>query len=137
MGALVIYLRNLDLFHSCSAFSPISNPTDQECQWGQKALKGYFGDSEDARSTLWTQHDPSVLLSNLTSVSAVNTILVDQGSEDKFLHNKQLQVEKLEQAAKKVGAPLTLRMQEGYDHSYYFIQTFVKDHLEHHAKFLN
>ena len=136
LGALVIYLRNSDSYHSCSAFAPISHPTSEECAWGQKGLKGYFGDSEDARANLWTLHDPVILLGKLTNTSSIKPILVDQGTEDKFLHQKQLQVDKLEEAAKKVGVTLTLRMQEGYDHSYWFIQTFVRDHIEHHAKLL-
>ncbi|KAG2386441.1 hypothetical protein C9374_002185 [Naegleria lovaniensis] len=111
LGSLVIYLRNLESYHSCSVFAPISHPSNPDCAWGQKAFKGYLGDSEEARQNLWPQYDPTLLIS-------------------------KLQVEKLEAAAKQVGVPLTLRMQEGYDHSYYFIQTFVKDHIEHHAKFL-
>lgn len=125
-GALVIALRNPDRFTSVSAFSPIVNPMDRP--WGQKAFSAYLGSD----STTWAQYDTCALLK--ANGSAL-PMLVDQGSADSFLV-EQLKPEQLQQAAESVPANLTLRMQEGYDHSYYFIASFIEDHLRFHARSL-
>jgi S-formylglutathione hydrolase len=122
-GALVCALRNPGHYKSVSAFSPISNPMD--CPWGQKAFSRYLGEDR-AR---WREWDASVLISEATEKLP---ILVDQGDRDDFLAN-QLKPEALVQAAKAAEHPLTLRMQPGYDHSYFFIASFMEDHLRHHA----
>ena len=125
-GALVLALRNPERFVSVSAFSPISNPSD--CPWGHKALGAYLGDNRQT----WAQYDASLLL---VSEGCTLPILVDQGEADNFLH-EQLKPQALVQAAKQVNADLTLRMQAGYDHSYYFIASFIEDHLRFHAEHL-
>ncbi|MCF7480609.1 S-formylglutathione hydrolase [Vibrio sp. J1-1] len=125
-GALTIGLKNADQYRSISAFSPISNPV--QCPWGQKAFTAYLGtDIEN-----WKQYDASELLKQGPSPLA---ILVDQGDADGFL-SEQLKPEVLVAAANKHGSELTLRMQPGYDHSYYFISSFIDDHLNFHAKYL-
>ncbi len=123
-GALVVGLRNPDRYRSISAFSPISNPIN--CPWGQKALGGYLGDDVDA----WREYDASELLK---ARGCKRPLLVDQGDADNFL-DEQLDPEALEAAAEEAGAPLTLRMQPGYDHSYFFIASFIEDHLRFHAQ---
>ena len=125
-GALVIALRNAERYTSVSAFSPISNPSN--CPWGEKALGNYLG--EDRQS--WAQYDASELMKS--SVSQLPA-LVDQGEADNFL-TEQLQPEALEAAARESEYPLNLRMQEGYDHSYFFIASFIEDHLRFHAAHL-
>ncbi|XP_051138743.1 S-formylglutathione hydrolase [Andrographis paniculata] len=127
-GALTIYLKNLDKYKSVSAFAPILNPIN--CPWGQKAFSNYLG--EDKAS--WEEYDATVLASKCNKVSG--TILIDQGTEDKFL-KEQLLPHKFADACKDATVPLLLRMQPGYDHSYYFIATFIDDHILHHAKALN
>ncbi|WEM41742.1 S-formylglutathione hydrolase [Photobacterium sp. DA100] len=125
-GALMIALRNPSRYNSVSAFSPISNPVN--CPWGEKALRGYLGDDR----TNWLQYDTTELLKhNQQPVPA----LVDQGDQDSFL-DEQLKPELLAAAAQSVDYPLELRMQEGYDHSYYFIASFIDDHLRFHAQYL-
>ncbi|KTB84646.1 S-formylglutathione hydrolase [Pseudomonas syringae] len=126
-GALVCALRNPGRYRSVSAFSPISNPID--CPWGQKAFSRYLGEDRSR----WREWDASVLMSD--SAEKLPT-LVDQGDRDDFLVN-QLKPEALVQAAKAAHYPLTLRMQPGYDHSYFFIASFIEDHLRHHAQALN
>ncbi len=125
-GALTIGLRNPDRYRSISAFSPICSPLN--CPWGEKALGGYLGEDRDA----WASHDACALVSTAT---VKTPLLVDQGEADGFLHD-QLKPELLEAACAANGHPLTLRMQPGYDHSYYFIASFVGDHVRHHAKAL-
>ncbi|KAG8372009.1 hypothetical protein BUALT_Bualt12G0022100 [Buddleja alternifolia] len=127
-GALTIYLKNLGKYKSVSAFAPIANPTS--CPWGQKAFTNYLGENKAA----WEEYDATYLISKFNNVSA--TILIDQGDEDKFLH-EQLLPHKFEEACRKINVPLLLRMQPGYDHSFYFIATFVDDHIRHHAQALN
>lgn len=123
-GALMIALRNPSLFSSVTAFSPIAHPT--ECPWGVKAFTGYLG--KDKKS--WAQYDSTLLMQNKSTGPAA---LVDQGDADNFLQ-QQLKPEHLQQAAKQSGYPLTLRMQAGYDHSYFFISSFIDEHLEFHAE---
>ncbi|GGB32953.1 S-formylglutathione hydrolase [Oceanisphaera marina] len=125
-GALVLALRNPERFVSVSAFSPISNPSN--CPWGHKALGAYLGNDRQA----WAQYDASLLLKEH---GCPLPILVEQGESDNFL-NEQLKPEVLAQAAKQADANFTLRMQPGYDHSYYFIATFIEDHLRFHAEHL-
>ena len=126
-GALVCALRNPGRYQSVSAFAPISNPMD--CPWGQKAFTHYLGE-ERAR---WREWDACVLISE---ASEKLPLLVDQGDRDDFLA-VQLKPEALQQAAKLADHPLTLRLQPGYDHSYFFIASFIDDHLRHHARALS
>ncbi len=125
-GALVCALRNPGRYRSVSAFAPISNPMD--CPWGEKALSRYLG----ADRSKWREWDSSVLIADAREKLP---ILVDQGDRDDFLAS-QLKPEVLEAAARAAGHPLTLRLQPGYDHSYYFIASFIEDHLRHHAQAL-
>ncbi|KAH6818751.1 S-formylglutathione hydrolase [Perilla frutescens var. frutescens] len=127
-GALTIYLKNLDKYKSVSAFAPVVNPIN--CPWGHKAFTNYLGENKAA----WEEYDATILVSKYTNVSA--TILIDQGDADKFL-SEQLQPQKFEEACRKAKVPLLLRLQPGYDHSYYFIASFVDDHIRHHAQALN
>ncbi len=126
-GALVLALRNPERFRSVSAFSPIANPVD--CPWGQKAFTAYLG--EDAAT--WADYDASLLM---RAAAGGVPALVDQGEADAFL-DEQLKPEALEAAAKAKGYPLQLNRREGYDHSYYFIASFIDDHLRFHAKHLS
>ncbi|SFP48833.1 S-formylglutathione hydrolase [Enterovibrio norvegicus] len=125
-GALSIALKNSDLYRSVSAFSPIVNPIN--VPWGQKALSNYLGEDKNA----WREYDSCALIKKATSHLPM---LIDQGDADQFLHD-QLKPENLLQAAEEAGYPLELRMQEGYDHSYYFISSFIEDHVRFHAKHL-
>lgn len=122
-GAMVCALRNPGRYRSVSAFSPICNPMD--CPWGEKAFSHYLGEDRSR----WREWDSSVLMSQAKEQLP---LLVDQGDRDDFLAN-QLKPEALQKAAKRVGYPLVLRHQPGYDHSYYFIASFIDDHLKHHA----
>ena len=125
-GALVIALRNPQRYCSVSAFSPISNPVN--CPWGQKAFSQYLGNDRE----LWRTYDASELM---TQAKEKLPALVDQGEADNFLQ-EQLKPEMLQAAAKRSDYPLTLRRHEGYDHSYYFIASFIEDHLRfHHGHF--
>jgi len=126
-GALVIGLRNPDKFQSISAFSPIVAPT--QVPWGRKAFSGYLGSS----AANWEQYDATELIK--TGHSAGHPILIDQGRADPFLES-QLQPELFEAACRKAGQALTLRMQPQYDHSYFFISSFMQDHIKHHAEVL-
>ncbi|MNP10054.1 S-formylglutathione hydrolase YeiG [compost metagenome] len=122
-GALVCALRNPGRYLSLSAFAPISHPGD--CPWGQKAFSRYLGEDRAA----WAEWDACELLAK---AGERLPMLVDQGERDDFLA-VQLKPEALRQAAEAAGHPLTLRLQPGYDHSYYFIASFIEDHLRHHA----
>lgn len=126
-GALTIALRYPDRFRSVSAFSPIVAPSQVE--WGIKALGGYLGEDRSA----WRKHDAVALIED---GARVREILVDVGTADPFLE-QQLRPELLEQACAEAGIALTLRRQPGYDHSYYFISTFMADHIGWHAERLN
>ena len=127
-GALTIALKNANRYKSVSAFAPIVAPS--EVPWGQKALPRYLGDD---RKT-WRPYDSVALLED--GARFPGTILVDQGYADKFLE-PQLQHWRLDAAARAAGQSLTLRVHAGYDHSYYFIQSFMEDHLLHHAAALH
>jgi len=122
-GALTIALKNPGRFKSVSAFAPIVAPT--QCPWGHKALGAYLGDAPG----LWAEHDATCLVK---TAAEKLPILVDQGDADGFLE-EQLKPGLLKTACEAAGHPLELRMQKGYDHSYYFIATFVGDHIAHHA----
>jgi len=126
-GALTLALRHPGRFKTLSAFAPIANPVN--CPWGEKAFTGYLG----ADRTAWGEHDATVLMQNQPVAPYPAGILIDQGLADKFLHEKQLLPEAFEAACASIGQPLTLRRQPGYDHGYYFIQSFIADHLRHHA----
>ncbi|WP_414828533.1 S-formylglutathione hydrolase [Alteromonas sp. H39] len=125
-GALVIGLRNPERYVSVSAFSPIANPMN--CPWGHKAFGGYLGNDKSA----WEQYDASVLLAEKTHYVP---LLVEQGRADQFL-TEQLKPEALLNAAQQTDTPLTLNMHEGYDHSYFFIASFIDEHLQFHASHL-
>jgi len=126
-GALTLALRHPGLFRSVSAFAPICAPT--QCPWGQKAFTGYLG----ADTERWAAHDASALMGNCGTAPYPEGILIDQGLADKFLP-VQLHPHLFEAACAKAGQALTLRRHAGYDHSYYFVSTFVADHLAHHAE---
>jgi S-formylglutathione hydrolase len=128
-GALVLALRNPGLYRSVSAFAPISAP--MRCPWGQKAFSGYLGDDRET----WRQYDASELVGHPDSARFESGILVDQGLADKF-RCEQLHPDVFEAACLSARQPLTLRRHEGYDHGYYFIQTFIEDHIAHHARAL-
>jgi S-formylglutathione hydrolase len=125
-GAIVCALRNPGRYRSVSAFAPIVNPMN--CPWGEKAFTNYLGTERRA----WAEWDSCALIADATERLP---LLVDQGDSDDFLES-QLKPEALRQAAAAAGHPLTLRMQPGYDHSYYFIASFIDDHLRHHAEAL-
>jgi len=124
-GALTLALRHPDLFRSVSAFAPIAAPS--QCPWGQKAFNGYLGANREA----WRQHDASALMAQMRTPFPAG-ILIDQGLGDKFLA-EQLYPEAFEEACRAAAQPLQLRRHAGYDHGYYFISTFIDDHLRFHA----
>ena len=123
-GALTVALRNPGRFRSVSAFAPIVAPS--QVPWGQKALQGYLGQDEQA----WRSHDAIALIED---GARVNDLLVDVGTADPFLE-KELKPELLDRACANAGIRLSLNMREGYDHSYYFISTFMTGHLRWHAQ---
>ncbi len=123
-GALTIALRNPDRYRSVSAFSPIVAPS--QVPWGQKAFTAYLGEDRQA----WLEHDAVELVRRGGSKLP---LLVDQGDADEFLET-QLRPQLLQEAADAAGHPLTLRLQPGYDHSYYFIASFIGEHIAHHAR---
>lgn len=125
-GAIICALKNPGLYQSVSAFAPISNPIN--CPWGQKAFTGYLGKDQ----TLWQEWDSCELVLKATEKLP---LLVSQGQADAFL-DEQLKPEALAAACKKVDYPLELQLHAGYDHSYFFIASFIDDHLHYHAKAL-
>lgn len=125
-GALICALKNPGRYASVSAFAPIANPT--ECPWGKKAFEGYLGDN--TRS--WEEWDATLLI---PTARERLPLLVDQGTADEFL-DSQLNPDALADACEKFHHPINLRMHRGYDHSYFFIASFIDDHLEHHAQAL-
>jgi S-formylglutathione hydrolase len=125
-GALTLALRHPGLFKSVSAFAPVCAPS--QCPWGRKAFAGYLGADEST----WLAHDASDLMRGLHRAPFPGGILIDQGLADKFLA-EQLHPHLFEAACASAGQPLSLRRHAGYDHGYYFIATFMADHLRHHA----
>ena len=125
-GALTLALRHPELFTSVSAFAPIASPT--RCAWGEKAFAAYLGDDRAE----WARHDAALLIESGAARGVFDDILVDQGDADPFVID-QLKPELLVAAAKAAGQTLTLRMQPGYDHSYFFMASFVDDHVAFHA----
>ncbi|WP_345828255.1 S-formylglutathione hydrolase [Erwinia sp. HDF1-3R] len=125
-GAIMLALRNPTRFRSASAFAPIVNP--MEVPWGQKAFSAYLGEDRQA----WREYDSCWLM---RQASSTPPLLIDQGDSDQFLAD-QLHPERLEAIAQEKGFPLTVRIQPGYDHSYFFIASFVEDHLRFHAEHL-
>lgn len=125
-GALTIALKNPARYLSVSAFSPICNPI--ACPWGEKAFAAYLGENRAA----WEEHDATVLLSRATEQLPM---LISQGEEDQFLE-QQLKPNTLEAAAKAAGYPVKIEYHAGYDHSYFFIATFIEQHLRFHADYL-
>jgi S-formylglutathione hydrolase len=124
-GALTIALKNPGRYQSVSAFAPISSP--MRVPWGEKALTGYLG----AERAAWREYDATALIEDRGWRGP--PLLVDQGSADQFLET-QLKPQLLAEACRRAGVALELRLQEGYDHSYYFIATFIEDHLRFHAR---
>ena len=125
-GALTIGIKNQSRYRAISAFAPITNPV--KCPWGEKALGHYLGDDK----ATWLEYDACELLRDR---GCSLPILVDQGTADNFLE-EQLKPEHLVRAAKATDTAIALRMQDGYDHSYYFIQSFIEEHIEFHAEYL-
>ena len=123
-GALICALKNQESYRSVSAFSPICNPL--ECGWG----KGCFGTYLGGDSQTWKAFDATLLIQDGAKCS---DILIDQGTDDEFYDEGQLLPENLQAACNAVSQPLTLRMQEGYDHSYHFIASFIGEHIAYHA----
>lgn len=128
-GALTLALRHPGVFRALSALAPIAAAS--ECPWGEKALGGYLGPERRH----WLAHDASALMAQRQSPLFPQGILIDQGLADQFLAS-QLHPHRFEAACERARQPLTLRRHAGYDHGYYFVSSFVKDHLEHHAEAL-
>jgi S-formylglutathione hydrolase len=124
-GAITLALKHPETFRSLSALAPIASP--MRCPWGEKALTGYLGPGRDA----WRAYDSTALVAERGWKGP--PILVDQGTKDQFLET-QLHPELLEEACARANVPLRLRMQEGYDHGYFFVATFIEDHLRFHAR---
>ncbi|NES90960.1 S-formylglutathione hydrolase, partial [Okeania sp. SIO2B9] len=127
-GALICAIKNPAKYQSISAFAPIAAPMC--CPWGEKAFSNYLGSNQEN----WRDYDASELILNY---GYSHPILIDIGTADPFLSQKQLLPEVLEKACQKKGVNLTLRMQKDYDHSYYFIASFIEDHIRYHAEALN
>lgn len=131
-GALTLYLKNRTQYRSSSAFSPICNPT--ACPWGAKAFQGYLQSGLEEGK----QYDATLLLKETTEQP---NILIDSGTADDFYKQNQLLPENFQQVAQDKGwlneKAVQVRLQDGYDHSYFFISTFADDHIAFHAKFLN
>lgn len=125
-GALICALRNPGRYASVSAFAPVAHPT--KCPWGEKAFSGYLGDNRAS----WEEWDATLLI---PEAGERLPLLIDQGTADDFLES-QLNPEALVEACEKHSHPINLRMRDGYDHSYFFIASFIEDHLNHHAKAL-
>jgi S-formylglutathione hydrolase len=126
-GALTIALKNTDRYRCVSAFAPICSP--MRCPWGEKALAGYLGSDRRA----WRPYDVTALIEDRGWNGP--PLVVDQGMKDPFIE-RELKPELLREACRRQGIPLELRMREGYDHSYFFIATFIEDHLRYHARHL-
>lgn len=129
-GAITLALKYPLVFQSISAFAPIVAPS--KVPWGQKAFTGYLGDDRSE----WAKHDSCALMRQAGSRAHFSEILIDQGSADSFL-SEQLKPQLFEDACKHAQQRLRLRLHDGYDHSYYFIQSFIEDHIAHHATILS
>lgn len=129
-GALICALKNPGLYKTVTAFAPISNPI--LCPWGKKAFSGYLGGAEG--NDTWKEWDATELAKKYNGPPL--DILIDQGEEDNFLKEGQLLLENFITSARDAGLPFVLRYREGYDHSYFFISTFMEEHIKHHAKHL-
>ncbi|QQX89592.1 S-formylglutathione hydrolase (plasmid) [Cupriavidus necator] len=129
-GALVLAQRHPQRFRSVSAFAPIAAPS--RCPWGQKAFTGYLGDTK----SVWADHDATSLMLKQIHPPFVDGILIDQGLSDQFLHD-QLLPDAFAEACAAIGQLLILRRHEGYDHGYYFIASFIEDHVRFHGSILN
>nr|XP_058966270.1 S-formylglutathione hydrolase-like [Pocillopora verrucosa] len=127
-GALICFLKNPGFYKSVSAFAPICNPV--QGAWGQKAFTGYLGGNQEA----WKEYDATELVKGYDGPPP--DILIDQGVADEF-YPSQLLPENFVEACRSKNVPVTLRLHEGYNHSYYFIASFVEDHIRHHARYLN
>jgi len=127
-GALTLFLRHPGQYRSVSAFAPIANPT--KCPWGQKAFGGYLGEGEKEG---WRAHDATELIAKYPHDT---DILIDVGTGDNFYKQGQLLPENFQKAAEAAGKKVQVRLQEGYDHSYFFISSFADDHVQHAAKYL-
>jgi S-formylglutathione hydrolase len=125
-GALTLALRHPELFRSVSAFAPIASPT--RCAWGEKAFSAYLGNDPSN----WVEHDATLLIESGAAKGRFDDILIDQGDADSFLVD-QLKPELLQAAADSAGQRVTIRMQPGYDHSYFFMASFMADHVAFHA----
>ncbi len=125
-GALTLALNHPNLFRSVSAFAPIVSPT--RCPWGEKAFTAYLGDNREA----WKAHDASLLIETGAAKGHYDDILIDQGTADNFLE-EQLKPQLFKEACVASGQKLTLRMQEGYDHSYFFMASFMPEHIAWHV----
>ncbi|KAJ8960932.1 hypothetical protein NQ318_020232 [Aromia moschata] len=128
-GALICALKNPGFYKSVSAFAPICNPS--ECPWGIKALTGYLGPKE---TSSWADWDATELVKKYNGPAL--ELLIDQGMDDKFLSEKQLLPENLFEACKAVGVPAILKKREGYNHSYFYIASFIGEHIKYHAEAL-
>jgi len=129
-GALICALKNPAMYKSVSAFAPICNPIN--CPWGQKAFSGYLGSNQET----WKSWDATEIVKHYSG-PPFSYILIDQGKEDGFLPEGQLLPGNFVESCREQKLPVVLRMQEGYDHSYYFVSTFIGDHIKHHADVLN
>ena len=125
-GALTLALRHPELFRSVSAFAPISSPT--RCPWGEKAFTAYLGDDRAE----WARHDAARLIEAGAARGVYDDIMIDQGDADPFL-TEQLRPDLLVAAGRAAGQAITSRMQPGYDHSYFFMASFIADHVAFHA----
>lgn len=128
-GALTLYMKYPEQFKSASAFAPIVAPS--KVPWGEKAFGGYLGSD----SVEWLKHDACALVAE-AKIDRNKTILIDQGTDDQFFE-EQLKPELFNVACESAGQSVQVRYQDGYDHSYYFIQSFIDDHLDHHAQYLS
>lgn len=128
-GALTLFFRRRDLYRSVSAISPICAPT--KCPWGEKAFSAYLGNNQEN----WKDHDACFLAARAESPETIPPILIDQGLADQFL-DTQLNPTLFEEACARADIRLNLRRHDGYDHSYFFIQSVIDDHIAHHVGFL-
>lgn len=129
-GALVTYLRNPEKYQSVSAFAPITHPS--ACPWGIKAFTHYLGNDRNK----WKEYDACELVRSIARPFGARPIFVSQGTDDEFLES-QLKPEMLKKACDDIGYPLTLKLEPGYDHSYFFINSFIEEHMVFHSEVLN